>query len=104
MTAFLVILAIGVGTYAMRVSMFLLASARPVPVSVEQALRFVAPAAVAALVAGRLFTVDGAAALRPLAEIVAVAVAFVVVRRTGNLLHAFAFGLPIYWVLSAATG
>ena len=104
MTAVLVILAIAAGTYAMRLSMFALMSSRPVPPRADRALRLVGPAAVAALVATMTFSSGGSRAARPAAELVAIAAGFLVVRRTGNVTHAFAVGLPAMWMLAPLLG
>ena len=50
------------------------------------------------------FTSGGAHAARPPAELIAVAAAFLVVRRTGNVAHAFAVGLPTMWMLTPMLG
>jgi branched-subunit amino acid transport protein len=63
-------------------------------------LDVVGPAAVAAIVASMLFLHDGAVEA-PIAPTLAVLVGFLVVRRTGNVLHAFAAGLPTFWLLTA---
>lgn len=104
MTALTVIVAIAAGTYAMRVSMFALVSGRPVSPRIDRALRLVGPAAVAALVATMTFSGGGSHAVRPPAELVAIVAAFVIVRRTGNVTHAFAVGLPTMWVLTPLLG
>jgi branched-subunit amino acid transport protein len=103
-TALTVILAIAAGTYAMRLSMFALMSSRPVPERVDRALRLVGPAAVAALVATMAFSSGGSHSSRPPAELIAIAAAVLVVRRTGNVTHAFAVGLPAMWVLTPLLG
>jgi branched-subunit amino acid transport protein len=99
--AWVAIVAIGLGTYLMRVSMFLVVGERELPVWVMRCLDVVGPAAVAAIVASMLFLHDGAVEA-PIAPTLAVLVGFVVVRRTGNVLHAFAAGLPTFWLLTAA--
>jgi branched-subunit amino acid transport protein len=104
MTALIVIVAIAGGTYVMRVSMFALVASRPVPERGDRALRLVGSAAVAALVATMTFTSGGAHAARPPAELIAVAAAFLVVRRTGNVTHAFAVGLPAMSMLTPMLG
>jgi branched-subunit amino acid transport protein len=104
MTAWLVILAVGAGSYALRSSMLVLSSSRELPARVEAALSLVAPAAVGALVATMLFTGDGEVAALPWPELVAVGCGFLAVHRTGNVLHAFVAGMPVLWVLTALAG
>lgn len=101
MTALVVILAVAAGTYALRVSMFVLLADRTVSPGVERAMGLVAPAAIAALVAAALFTADGSVAAAPVGEVLAVAAGFAVVRRTGNVLHALTVGFPVVWISSA---
>ena len=104
MTAWLVIVAVAVGTYALRASMFLVLGRRTLPAWTDLPMSFVAPAAIAALTASMLFTSHGAISAPPLAELAAVGGGFAIVRRTGNVAHAFAVGLPIFWLLSALAG
>lgn len=101
MTAWLVIGAIAAGSFAMRASMLVLVTSHPLPSRVQEAMGFVGPAAVAALVATLVLTQDGAVRAVPVAEGVALVSAFAVVRRTGNALHAVAVGFPVLWVLGA---
>jgi hypothetical protein len=51
-----------------------------------------------------LMTDAGAVALPAAPEFLAVATGFAAVRRTGNVMHAFAAGLPVFWVASAVLG
>ncbi len=101
MTPFVVIVAIGLGTYALRASMFVFVGTRPLPARVDNALHLVGPAAVAALVATMTFSHGGSIEPRPVAELVAIAVGYLTVRHTGNVAYAFVTGLPTLWVLTA---
>ena len=101
MTTWLVILAVAAGTYALRASMFVALGDREVPTWAASALALVAPAAVAALTASMLFTTSGRIEAAPVAEVAAVVAAVLVVRRTGNVMHAFALGLPVFWIVGA---
>ena len=101
MSTWFVIAAIGLGTYAMRVSMFLVVGEREVPTWLERSLGLAGPAAIAALVATMLLVKDGSLAVAP-APMIAVVVGFLVVRRTGNVVYAFVAGLPTMWLLTAA--
>lgn len=102
MTASLVIVAIALGTYALRVSMFVLVTSRPVPKGLDRMLQLVGPAAVAGLVAAALVRTGGDG--QDPVELLAVGAAFVVVRRTGNVAHAFVVGLPVMWALGSVLG
>jgi branched-subunit amino acid transport protein len=101
MTAWLVIAAVGVGTYAFRASMFVVLGRRALPAWTETPMALVAPAAIAALVASLVFTRDGAIAPAATPEVVAVLLGFLAVHRTGNVMHAFVVGMPAMWLLTA---
>ncbi len=100
MSTWITIAAVGLGSYLLRVSMFLVVGGRALPSWLDRSLGLVAPAAVAALVASMVLTHDGQVVL-PVAPAVAVALGFAVVRRTGNVTHAFVAGLPALWLLTA---
>jgi len=104
MSAWIAIVAIAVGTYLLRASMFVVFGGRALPAWTERPMALVAPAAVAALVSSTLMVDGGAAALPPVAELLAVVAGFAAVRRTGNVMHAFLAGLPVFWVLSIVLG
>ena len=99
MTTWIVILAVAVGTYALRASMFIVVGRRTLPSWSDVPMSFVAPAAMAALTMSMLFTSRSGIAAPALAELAAITGGFLVVRRTGNICHAFLVGMPIYWVL-----
>ena len=96
-----VLVVIGAFTYGLRASMFVALGSRSVPEWLEGPLALVGPAAIAALLASMLFTHDGAVSGAPVADVVAVVVAFIVVRRTQNVMAAMAVGLPVAWALTA---
>lgn len=103
MSAWVVVVAVGVGSYLFRVSMLVVAGRMGVPAALERATRFAIPTAFAALVAtslGRQAMVapDAAGAVIPF---VSVTVAVVVARRTGSSQTALLAGLPTLWILSA---
>lgn len=100
MNATAVILAIGIGTYALRASMFVVLGSRTPPAWLEASLGYVGPAGIAALVGAMLFTVGGHVEVGSIPAVVAAASAFVAVRRTGNVMHAFAVGMPAFWALT----
>ncbi len=100
MTALLVFAAIGVGTYVIRSSMFVVLGDRALPAWLDQTMVLVGPAAIAALVASAAFTSQGRIEALPLSELLAIAAGFLVVRRTGNVLHALLVGFPTMWALA----
>lgn len=99
MTTWAIIVAIGLGTYALRVCMLFVLAGRSLPRRAGSAIGLVAPAALSALVSTMLVQADATAGG---ADIVAVVAGFVAVRRTGNALHAFAVGLPVYAAVTLA--
>ena len=100
MNAWIVIVAVGAGSYLFRISMLLLASRVGLPPVIERAARHAVPVSFAALAASALteHVADAGAALAPA---IAVAVAVVAVRRTGSPHAALAAGLPTLWALYA---
>jgi branched-subunit amino acid transport protein len=104
MTAWFVFAAIGLGSFAMRAAMVTALASRNLPPRFDVAMRFVGPAAVGALAATLTFTHAGAFRQPAVAELIAVVVAFLAVRRTGNMLHAIAVGLPTFWLLNSVIG
>ena len=65
-------------------------------------MRFVGPAALAALTAMLLFTQGGTLRAVPVAELVAIVAGTLAVRRTGAVAYAFVVGLPVFWLLTLA--
>ena len=103
MSVWIVILGVAVGTYALRVSMFVLLGNRSLPSWTDTPMSLVGPAAIAALAASMSFTHRGAAATPPLAELLALAAGFAAVRRTGNVMTAFLAGMPAFWLVNAVS-
>jgi branched-subunit amino acid transport protein len=103
MTPWLVIVAVGVASYLLRISMLVLAARVGVPSALERAARFAVPTAFSALAATALATraTGDGSALVPFA---AMAVAVLAVRRTGSPQAALLAGMPTLWVLSALSG
>lgn len=105
-TLWLIVLAGGIGTYAIRVSFIaLFGRLDDVPDGVERALRFVPAAVLSALVVPQLVYADGSLALSPdnlrlFAGAVAVAVAWY----TENLLATIGAGMGALWLLSYLVG
>lgn len=101
MTAWMVIAAVAVGTYGLRVSMFMILGRWDLPAWTERPMALIGPAAVAALVASLVLTSQGRISLPAPPVIVALVAGFVATRRSGNVMHAFAAGLPAFWLVTA---
>src|SRR5690606_7247783 len=100
MSDLMVIVVVGVGTYFLR-SIFILALAkRTLSPRVLEALAFVGPSVLAALVVSLLVLPDGSLDVGWI-EVVALSVGAVVVYRWRNLLLAGASGMTAFWVLTA---
>jgi branched-subunit amino acid transport protein len=106
MTPYLVVLAVGAGTYLFRVSLVGLVGRRGSSARFERAARFVVPSAFAALAAGSVAAAARAATspAGTVAPVAAVAVAAAAARRTGSPRVALAVGMPTLWVLNALLG
>jgi branched chain amino acid efflux pump len=102
MKAFAVVLAVGLGSYAFRVSMLVVAARRGLPPVLERAARFAVPSAFAALAASSLATAASTGAGDAIAPLVAVAAAGVAVYRTRSPHAALIVGLPVLWLVTAA--
>ncbi|HEX6236807.1 MAG TPA: AzlD domain-containing protein [Acidimicrobiales bacterium] len=102
MSAWLVVVAAGLGSYLFRISMVVLVERRGTNARFAHVSTFVVPAAFAALATGGIVAattgVPVAGAVPPLA---AVAVAAAAARRTGSAHAAILAGMPTLWVLSA---
>lgn len=99
MTAWSVVVAVGLGTYALRAATFAVVGARGLPSWTRRPFTFVGPAALGALVGGMLLTDHGRLDLPGLAEVGAVAATFVTVRRTGDVGRGLAAGFAALWLL-----
>ncbi len=99
-TLWLLIILMGVITYALRLSLILLLHRVVVPPLVTQALRYVPPAVLSAIILPELFH-PGAPLLLPLVNIrlVAGVVAILVAWRTRNALLTIGMGMVVLWVL-----
>lgn len=98
----LIILGMGVVTYGIRLSLILLWGRVSVPPLVQQALRFVPPAVLSAIIVPELLQPGGTLQLslgnpRLLAGVLAAAVAW----RTRSVLLTIAVGMLALWILRA---
>jgi len=102
MNVWTVILAAGLGTFVLRVSMLVVADRVRIPTWLDRASALIAPAALAALAATSIvdagISAGGAGAIAPIAAAVVAAVA---VARTGSPHVAMLVGMPILWLLTA---
>jgi branched-subunit amino acid transport protein len=101
-TAWLVILAVGAGTYAYRAVMFAVLGTRRLPLWTDRPLALVGPAAIGALVGGMLLTDHGRFDPAGWVEVLAVVAAFLAVRRTGDVFRGLLVGFACLWALGAA--
>jgi branched-subunit amino acid transport protein len=102
MTAWIVILAAGAGSYLLRLSMITTADRVRLPTRLDQASSLVAPAAFAALAAtGVVEITRTAGAGLALAPLTAAAVAVLAVARTGSPRAALLAGMPTLWLITA---
>jgi branched-subunit amino acid transport protein len=104
MTAWLVVLGAGVGSYALRISMVAALGRREPPAWLTRVSTLVMPAAFAALAAPAVLVPSGAAAGDVVARALAVAVGAWVALRTDSPALSIAAGLPALWLASAALG
>lgn len=100
MTAWFVILAVGLGTYSFRAVMYAVIGGRGMPGWADRPLTFVGPAALGALVGSMLLSRGEHPDLPGLAEAVAAVCAFATVRLTGNVALGIAAAFPVLWVLA----
>jgi branched-subunit amino acid transport protein len=99
----LIILGMGLVTYAIRLSLIVLLGRFEVPPLVRRALRFVPPAVLSALILPELLLPGGALDLslgNP--RLLAGTLAALVVWRSRNALLAIAVGMVALWILQAA--
>jgi branched chain amino acid efflux pump len=101
-TAWIVILAVGLGSYLFRLSMILLIDRIMMPSWLDQASGLVAPAAFAALAAGGVATAcTSVGANQAAAPLAAVAAAVIAVLRTGSSYAAILVGMPTLWIMTS---
>lgn len=104
MSALLVVLAAGVACYALRASTVMLLTHWSLPLPVARALRFVAPASIAALLATTLRAeVTALDAPDMAARAVGLCIAGVVAARTRSATAAIFVGMPAVWAVTVIT-
>ena len=101
-TALLLLLACGAVTYAARSSLILLLADRTLPLTVQQALKNVGPAVLAALTVSLAVGPEGIGSVE-LAEAAAILAAAVMTVWKRNLMLTFAAGMTTLWIVGAIT-
>jgi branched-subunit amino acid transport protein len=102
MNTWLVIVAVGLGSYLFRLSMIILTGRITMPPYLERASGLVVPAAFAALAAaGVAAACSGLDITGAAAPLTAVAAAVIAVLRTGSPQAAILVGMPTLWVATA---
>jgi branched-subunit amino acid transport protein len=102
MTIWLIMIALAVGTFLIRISFILLLSNRDVPPLLSSALRFVPPAVLTALVVPQILNRTNTMEIsfaNP--QLVAGIVAVLVAWRTRNVLLTILGGMAVLWILQA---
>jgi branched-subunit amino acid transport protein len=103
MTPWIVVVAVGAGSWLFRVSMLVVAARIGLPPVVERAARHAVAISFAALATAALADrVAGAGATA--VPLLAVVVAILAVRRTGSPHAALLAGMPTAWVVAAVMG
>lgn len=102
MTVLIVMALAGAGTYLIRASMVVAVDRFGAPTWMEDRLRLVAPAVLAAMVSTSLFVDGGQPVSASGAEVVAVAAGSLVALRTRNVAIGLGIGLAVFWVAAAA--
>lgn len=98
MNTWIVIVAVGLGSYLFRLSMIILTGRITMPPYLERASGLVVPAAFAALAAAACSGLGVTRAAAPLAAVVAAVIA---VLRTGSSQAAILVGMPVLWIATA---
>jgi len=102
MNYWLIIIAMGVVTFGIRLLPIVLLGRIEMPLMVQRALRFVPPAVLSAIVAPELLMPGGEFSLSlDNARLIAGVIATVVAWRTKNVLTTIAVGMITFWVLSS---
>lgn len=104
MTLWLIIIGMGIVTYAIRLSLIVLLGRVEVPPLVQQALRFVPPAVLSAIVFPELLQPGGTLDISfGNARLFAGVLAALVAWRTKNVLLTIGVGMAALWILQTVT-
>ena len=103
MTDWLIVISVGVGTYASRVSFIAGFGDRRLPPALEQALTYVAPAVFAAIVLPAVLLPDGSAAVDPAGNprFLAATLAAIAAWRFKSVIAVTVVGMTALWLLQA---
>ena len=102
MNTWIVIVAVGLGSYLFRLSMIILTGRITMPPYLERASGLVVPAAFAALAAAGVAAACGGLGVpRAAAPLAAVVAAVIAVLRTGSSQAAILVGMPVLWIATA---
>ena len=102
MTIWLIMLALAVGTFLIRISFIMLLSNREVHPLITRALRFVPAAVLSALVVPQILTRANSLRISPSnPQLIAGVVAGVIAWRTKNVLMTILAGMIVLWALQA---
>ncbi|MCP4248355.1 MAG: AzlD domain-containing protein [bacterium] len=103
MSDWLVVVVIGVGTYALRLSFVGVLGTRPMPFWAQRPLRFVAPAVLAALVVPAVVLAEGSVDVTPFGNprFLAAVTAALVAWRLKNVAGVIVVGMGLLWILQA---
>ena len=102
MKIWLIMIALGVGTFLIRISFIALFGSREIPPLLQRALRFVPASVLSALVVPQILTRNNAldfSLSNP--QLIAGVVAGLVAWRTKNVLYTIMSGMIILWLLQA---
>lgn len=103
MTVWLAFLFGGIGTYLMRASFIAFLGERPLPAAVERSLRYVAPAAFAAIALPATLGEKGLSRFAaPDARLIALAIAGLIVWKTRSVPATLTIGMISLWLLQSA--
>lgn len=105
-TLWVVIIVVGLGTYAMRLSFVQLYSQMDdFPPRVERALAFIPVAILAALIFPELFSLDGPVVSVVIdARVLAGGLAAIIAWRTGSMLATIGVGMSTLWIIKLLFG
>lgn len=105
MQVWLVIIAMGVVTYALRLSLIGALGRLEVPPFFSRTLRFVPPAVLSAIILPELLRPGGALNLSPLnARLLAGVLAALIAWRTKNVVVTIAVGMAALWIMQKVIG
>jgi len=100
MTELFAVLMVGLGTYAGRALFIITLANRTIPPAVLQALQYVAPAVLSALIVALLIDGEGNVALG-VPEAAGLAVGGAVAYKTRNHILTLVVGMTVYWLVRA---